>query len=150
MPRTTTQPLLTMLAFVSPWVLCGLLLVGATPVLAQDEEDDPDDEQASQIQDSEDESEKKDSDEGEESEKKDSDEEDSDEDNSDEDDSDDSKGSKTLPELIPEPEDSDAPPLPEPDAGDVKACQLRGDAPLSPILGLSTLLLLAPLRTRRS
>lgn len=128
------MPILTVFRRVSPWTLCGLLFLGASPALAQDREDESEAE--------EDESEEEDSD------KKDSEDEGSEENSEEDSDEKSDKGSKSLPDLIPEPEDSDAPPLPEPEQGDVKGCQLHNGAPLSPILGLSTLILLAPLRSK--
>lgn len=140
------MPILFVLRLASLGALCGLVLFEPSAALAQDREDEGDrskDAEESDKQDSDDEGESEDEDEDEDSEE-------GSEEGSDEKSDESSKGksNKKLPELIPEPENSDAPPLPEPEEGHVKSCQIGGQSPLSPVLSLSTLLLLLPLRSK--
>lgn len=151
MPRTNTLPILFVLRVASLWALCGVVLVEPRFALAQDREEEKGlstDAEESDKQDSEDEESEESESEGEdedEGEDEGSNEEDSEE-NSDE--SSKGKSNKKLPELIPEPENSDAPPLPDPEEGHVKSCQMSDQRPLSSVLSLSTLLLLLPLRSK--
>lgn len=166
MPRITTLPILNVLRLVSPLALGLFVLAASSAALAQDRHDESEaEDKESEKQDSEDDKEESDE---EDSDKKDSDKKDDKKDSKDdkksgEESEDDSekdskkdskkskkKGEKSLPDLIPEPENSDAPPLPEPDEGEVTACQLGGKGSLPPALGLATLVLLLSRRTRNN